>query len=457
MLFALSPLVLLACLVAVAAQEFRGCEYPALEWVAMTGGKGSMFYTRDAHVLGNHLVVVGELWATLDTPDNYALIGPITPQDPLGELTKTLSKTIEIENIEPPPGDNPVNADAAGYDIGINVIDTRSGEPVEALQLNNALGSAQMNSVGAAQNSSGEDRVAIGGRFRGQIHLDSTNSCTPLTTPATDGSGPTMYSVDCSEGTRLTSALAVELDPILLSNGVWRGVTIGYSALVTSMTINRDATSEDGNWVLEYNWARIPWTGTFDSEVEAITVGSRGDVFAGGRACFGEAVQPLDVNCVGRVGKFDADDGTTQWDVTLSQFTNIYGIEYDEANELLFFTAFHGPNNDAGDSGVPLCPDFGDGCQVVGAMDATNGDIVWFRSLNNEVNLGTFQNGEVKLAHESDGYVCLYTFVSTQSTLLFSCFLLLFFTHRLLIPSYENLKQALHICRPFRNIRLRIT
>lgn len=225
-----------------------------------------------------------------------------------------------------------------------------------------------------------------------------------------------MYSVDCSEGTRLTSALAVELDPILLSNGVWRGVTIGYSALVTSMTINRDATSEDGNWVLEYNWARIPWTGTFDSEVEAITVGSQGDVFAGGRACFGEAVQPLDVNCVGRVGKYDADDGSTQWDVTLSQFTNIYGIEYDEANELLFFTAFHGPNNDAGDSGVPLCPDFGDGCQVVGAMDATNGDIVWFRSLNNEVNLGTFQNGEVKLAHESDGpYIYAVLSVTSDS------------------------------------------
>ena len=94
---------------------------------------------------------------------------------------------------------------------------------------------------------------------------------------------------------------------------------------------------------------------------------------------------PIDLSCVGRVGKYDASDGSTQWDVSLSQFSNIYGLEYDEANELLFFTAYHDVTNDAGDLRA-VCPGSTLGCGVAGAMDATNGDILWFRSVDSRLS-----------------------------------------------------------------------
>ena len=50
------------------------------------------------------------------------------------------------------------------------------------------------------------------------------------------------------------------------SSGDWRGSLIANSAFLMSLTINRDTYGEGdwSEWLAEYNWARLPWTGTFD-------------------------------------------------------------------------------------------------------------------------------------------------------------------------------------------------
>ena len=135
------------------------------------------FNPRDAHVLGNHLIVVGDLRKMSDLDNDFEVLGPFSESDPSGTLGTTLVKNFTYDSIEV-EGD--INAEACGNDIGITVIDIRTGEPIEALQMNNAFGNALINSVGAAQTNNGQDIVSLGGRFIGQIHLNPTNTCSPV-------------------------------------------------------------------------------------------------------------------------------------------------------------------------------------------------------------------------------------------------------------------------------------
>ena len=114
---------------------FRGCAFPDMAWATTSIGTSGAFWPRDAHVMGDHLIVVGDIQNTNteNTVNNYGLMGPFSKADPTGSNAVTFMTTIE----------NPVDVEATGdddYDIGINIIDINTGEPIGKYQMYSSSG-----------------------------------------------------------------------------------------------------------------------------------------------------------------------------------------------------------------------------------------------------------------------------------------------------------------------------
>lgn len=78
------------------AGEYEGCLFPPIEWAVANTAKPGYYWVRDAHVLGDQLIIVGDV-RNIDAEteeNNFAITGPFTAQDPTGENGVTLTRSI---------------------------------------------------------------------------------------------------------------------------------------------------------------------------------------------------------------------------------------------------------------------------------------------------------------------------------------------------------------------------
>ena len=272
--------------------EYEGCQFPRIDWAVANTEKTGYYWPRDAHVLDDLLIIVGDARSIDEevTEDNFAITGPFTKGDPTGTNGKTIKRSLQYPEVS--YGDNYVFGREYDFDTGIAIVDINTGEPLDFVLFGPNFHTSFAKTV-FASNVNDEKVVVVGGKFTGSLQFQ-TDVCQEQQN--------IMVTTSCVD---TLTEFQINSTYVDLPGIEWELLdTFGFSSWLVSLRTT-DASSQ---WLAGIRWAVVPFTSEWSSQVEGSAIDSAGDVYASGNICRGDRAMD-EVPCYGVVGKFAANNG----------------------------------------------------------------------------------------------------------------------------------------------------